>query len=121
MRSASVCIAVAAVLAFPAHAMNKCVGADGKVTYQQDPCPGKGVRAAPKPPPAPPAASAQPATTPSPEPARPALAEGNTACERLRQKIAEIYESWPTKTPQEISQAEQMIERTRQEYSYCNL
>jgi hypothetical protein len=114
--------AVFLLLALPAYAMNKCVDANGKVTYQQDPCPGKVVRAAPTPPAAAaePAASAAPAEKPKP-PARPALAEGNTACERVRQKIAEIYEGWPAKTPQEISQAEQMIARAKQEYSYCNL
>jgi hypothetical protein len=48
----------ALLLALPAaHAqMNKCADAKGKVTYQQDPCPGQ-VRTAPVPPPAAPSAA----------------------------------------------------------------
>jgi hypothetical protein len=48
------------------------------------------------------------------------IVEGNTACERVRQKIADIYESWAAKTPQEMVEAERMIARTKEEYSYCN-
>jgi predicted lipid-binding transport protein (Tim44 family) len=104
---------VALLLATPAYAMHKCVDANGRITYQQDPCPGKVVRGSAAPAPAP-----EPAAAP---PAPPALVEGNTACERVRQKIAEIYESWPTKSPQEIVEAERMIARTRQEYAECKL
>jgi hypothetical protein len=95
--------------ATPAHAMNKCVDPNGKVTYQQDPCPGKVVRGVPKP----------PADAAAAEPPRRAVVEGNTACERVRQKIAEIYEGWPALSPQQIVEAERMIARTREEYSYC--
>ena len=111
---------LALLLALPAHAMNKCVDANGRVTYQQDPCPGKVVRAAPKPPEASeaPAADAK-AEAPAAPPPRPTIAEGNTACERVRQKIADIYESWAAKTPQEMVEAERMIARTKEEYSYC--
>jgi hypothetical protein len=54
-------------------------------------------------------------------PPRPVIVEGNSACERVRQKIADIYESWAAKSPQEMVEAERMIARTKQEYSYCNL
>jgi hypothetical protein len=103
----------------PTYAMNKCVDANGKVTYQEDPCPGKVVRPAPKPP-APPEPAADPkAEAPAAPPPRPTIVEGNTACERVRQKIADIYESWAAKTPQEMVEAERMIARTKEEYSYC--
>jgi hypothetical protein len=114
---------VALLLATPAHAVNKCVDANGRITYQQDPCPGKVVRgsAAPAPAPEPAAAPAAPVEAPAAPPPRPALVEGNTACERVRQKIAEIYESWPAKSPQEIVEAERMIARTKLEYADCKL
>jgi len=114
-----VALFIALLLALPAHAQNKCVDARGKVTYQQDPCPGKVVRAAPKPAAPPEPAEEAKAEAPAPPPPRPALAEGNTACERVRQKIAEIYEGWAAKSPQEMVEAERMIARTKEEYSYC--
>ena len=103
-------ILVALLLALPTHAMNKCVGANGRITYQQDPCPGTVVRGVPKPP---------PAEAPAAQPARPVIAEGNTACDRVRQKIAGIYQGFPALSSQQIVEAERMIARTKQEYSYC--
>ena len=61
MRSWLVCSAVALLIVQPAaHAQNKCVDAKGKVTYQQDPCPGS-VRA----PVQAPAAPVKPAAAPA--------------------------------------------------------
>jgi predicted lipid-binding transport protein (Tim44 family) len=115
-----VALLVALLLATPAYAMNKCIGANGRITYQQDPCPGTVVRGVPKPPAVEaPATPAAPAEAPAAEPARPVIVEGNTACDRVRQKIAEIYEGWPALSPQQIVEAERMIARTKQEYSYC--
>jgi len=58
--------AAAVLLALPAaHAQNKCVDANGKIVYQQGPCPGT-VRAAPAPAPAKPAAPSAPASTAAP-------------------------------------------------------
>ena len=115
-----VALFVALLLALPASAMNKCVDPNGRVTYQQDPCPGKVVRGVPKPPAPPESAAEANAEAPAPPPPRPVIVEGNTACERVRQKIAEIYEGWAAKSPQEMVDAERMIARTKQEYSYCN-
>ena len=111
-------ILAALLLAAPAYAMNKCVGANGRITYQQDPCPGTVVRAAPKPPaPEKPA----PAAEVPPAPPRPALAEGNTACERIRQKIAEINEKLPAASIEQIVEAQRIVSRAREEYPDCNL
>jgi hypothetical protein len=43
------CCAALLMLALPAHALNKCIDARGRISYQDDPCPGTVKRAEPKP------------------------------------------------------------------------
>ena len=119
MRTAPIWLAAAfLLLALPAHATNKCVDANGRVTYQQDPCPGKVVRVQPKPPEAAPVPAAE---IPMQRPARPALAEGSTACARVREQIAALREKLGAASMHEQAAIEQMIARAKSEYSYCDL
>jgi hypothetical protein len=69
MRSPICAAAAALFFALSAHAQNKCVDEKGKVTYQQDPCPGT-VRAAPPKPPAATRPAVPPSSAPAVAPAR---------------------------------------------------
>jgi hypothetical protein len=68
-----------------AHAQNKCVDGKGKVTYQQDPCPGQA--AAPRP-------AAAPAATPTPAP-KPA-ARSEDAMWRELSELQKCKGDWET-------------------------
>jgi hypothetical protein len=74
-----------------AHAQNKCVDARGRITYQEDPCPGTPRSALPKP--APPASPSTPSATapaaPSeaPPPAAPAV---NPRVQELQTELGEL-------------------------------
>lgn len=96
------CALALALLAPPAWAVNKCTGADGRVTFQDAPCAGRGealdirpasgmappARAQTAPPP--PAAAVAPAPAP-PAPAAPAVAPARSALERMADRCLDWY------------------------------
>ena len=136
MRNPSICIAAAALLAaLPAHAQNKCVDAKGKVTYQQEPCPGSTVRPAPSQSPAP-ARSAAPSAPVEPASAAPATRaeieaaqerespalraireQGRTTCARMAQQIAEAQAALPQLAPEKRANLEQKLANAEREYA----
>jgi hypothetical protein len=63
------------LFALPAHAVNKCVDARGRITFQEGPCPGSVVRGSAAPPAEAGKPGAQPPKSPAARPAAPAPAQ----------------------------------------------
>ena len=125
------------MLALPAHALNKCIDARGRISYQDDPCPGTVKRAEPKPvvpeepdvvlkpgPLAPPAASSAPDDEGDPsqrsnvdDPVKKKLAEERRAtCERLAKDIASAKERVKPMWGEQRARLDQQIGKAEADY-----
>ena len=124
------------MLALPAHALNKCIDARGRISYQDDPCPGTVKRAEPKPvvpaepdvvlkpgPLAPAAPSAQPDDDDDPrrptvdDPVQKKLAEERrVTCERLAKDIASAKERVKPMWGEQRARLDQQIGKAEADY-----
>ena len=130
------CCAALLMLALPAQALNKCVDARGRISYQDDPCPGTVKRAEPKPvvpeepdvvlkpgPLAPAAPSAQPDDDENPnrssidDPVKKKMAEERrVSCERLAKDIAAAKERAKPMWGEQRARLDQQIGKAEADY-----
>ena len=129
--------AVLLLLALPAHALNKCIDARGRISYQDDPCPGTVKRAEPKPvvpeepdvvlkpgPITPAAPSAQPDDDGDPsarstidDPVKKKMAEERrVGCERLAKDIASAKERAKPMWGEQRARLDQQIGKAEADY-----
>jgi hypothetical protein len=131
------CCAVVLLFALPAHALNKCIDARGRISYQDDPCPGTVKRAEPKPvvpeepdvvlkpgPLAPAAPSAQPDDDDDAnrrsidDPVKKKMAEERrVGCERLAKDIASAKERAKPMWGEQRARLDQQIGKAEADYS----